>query len=119
MPGNTISDHHDVRIAEARVGRAAGQDVLIVHLRDGRLIALPLWLYPTLLAASARERRNIEITAAGRGLCWPDLDLDLSASGMLAGRPDYTARARETGRSMKLKDYQRVLNVATRARRAG
>lgn len=119
MRGTATLGQTDVRIDEARVGRAAGHDVLIVRLRDGRLMAMPIWLYPTLMAASPRDRRNIEIMAAGRGLRWPDLDLDLSAAGMLAGRPDFTVRARELGRSLRLKDYQRMLTAFSRVRRAG
>lgn len=107
------------RAVEARIARAGGGLLLLVHLRDGRVLGLPLWLYPTLLAASPALRRNIELIAGGRGVRWPDLDLDLSVRGMLAGRPDVTRAARSAARSLNLKSYLRALTAMTPTRRAG
>lgn len=57
---------------------------LVVSLCDGRRIATPLVWYPVLLAASAEQRANIELSPFG--LHWPDLDEDLSVDGMLRGQ---------------------------------
>jgi hypothetical protein len=58
---------------------------LVVTLRDGRRIATPLSWYPRLLSASVAQRSNYEIMPMG--IHWPDLDEDLSVTGMLKGRP--------------------------------
>lgn len=57
---------------------------LVVTLRDGRRIATPLAWYPSLVSASAAQRSNYEIMPMG--IHWPDLDEDLSITGMLKGR---------------------------------
>ena len=63
--------------------RFAGDD-LFVDLSDGRSIKTPLSWYPRLVAASEKERNAWELSASG--VHWPDIDEDLSISGMLAGR---------------------------------
>ena len=62
------------------------EDSLIVDLLDGRTIIVPLVWSPRLWHASSVERNNFEIIADGTLLHWPDLDEDLSVSGLLAGR---------------------------------
>jgi len=57
---------------------------LVVTLVDGRRIATPLAWYPRLQKASATARANFEIMPMG--IHWPDLDEDLSITGMLKGR---------------------------------
>ena len=75
---------------EIEVGDLRAQSVeftateLVVTLRDGRRIATPLSWYPRLASASASQRANFEIMPMG--IHWPDLDEDLSITGMLKGR---------------------------------
>lgn len=57
---------------------------LVVTLLDGRRIATPLGWYPRLVKASAAQRANYKIMATG--VHWPDLDEDLSITGMLTGQ---------------------------------
>ena len=57
---------------------------LVVTLADGRKIATPLDWYPRLLNATAAQRANFEIMPMG--IHWPDIDEDLSITGMLKGR---------------------------------
>lgn len=64
-------------------------DLLTVHLDDGRILSTPLAWYPTLLAATTAQRAEWEIVSAGLGVSWPALDEDLSLSGMLRGQPAY------------------------------
>lgn len=66
---------------------------LVVDLRDGRSVSVPLTWYPRLLHGSSRERRNCHLIAGGTGIHWPDLDEDLSVDGLLAGRPSTESRA--------------------------
>jgi len=58
-----------------------------VWLSDGRVIITPLSWYPTLEAASPKQRRTFENW--GIGLAWETLDFHLSVEGMLAGRREF------------------------------
>ncbi len=72
------------------------EDSLTVDLVDGRTIIVPLSWYPRLWHGTREERNNIEIIGNGTLLHWPDLDEDLSVSGILAGR-----RSGESQQSLK------------------
>jgi hypothetical protein len=63
------------------------EDSLSVDLVDGRTITVPLAWYPRLLAATAAQRSNWQIAGGGFGIHWPDIDEDLSSSGLLHGSP--------------------------------
>ena len=62
-------------------------DRLVVDLMDGRTIAVPLAWYPRLVAATSAQRANHEISGAGYGIYWPEIDEDLSTEGLLRGAP--------------------------------
>ncbi len=61
-------------------------DTLTVDLEDGRTIAVPLGWYPRLAHATPRERANWQISGAGYGIYWPDLDEDIGVAGLLRGQ---------------------------------
>ena len=63
------------------------EDNLVVDLMDGRSISVPLAWYPRLLNATEAQRSNWQISGAGYGIHWPDLDEDLSTEGLLRGAP--------------------------------
>ena len=63
-----------------------GEDSLTVNLVDGRTIIAPLSWYSRLWHGSPEERCNFEIIGDGALIHWPELDEDLSVSGILAGR---------------------------------
>jgi hypothetical protein len=96
MPGKNTSMTDvlidDIEVFSPRKGKSSGY--LGVTLQDGRIFAVPLDLYPTLQNASESMRKNWRLVGKGQGVHWPALDLDLSAEGLLAGRPDATKRAR-------------------------
>jgi len=69
---------------------------LTVDLVDGRTIIVPLVWYPRLWYGTPEERNHFEIIGDGTLIHWPDLDEDLSVSGLLAGR-----RSGESQRSLK------------------
>jgi hypothetical protein len=69
-------------------------EFLAVALDDGRVVITPLAWYPVLERATVTERKSWLVSAGGRGVSWPGLDVDLSVAGMLAGSPDVTRRAR-------------------------
>jgi hypothetical protein len=73
---------HDPRVAMVQVTDVA----LIVELKDGREIKVPLAWFPRLLSANAQERALWEPSAAGHGIHWPLIDEDLSVEGLLKGQ---------------------------------
>lgn len=60
-------------------------DDLIVDLVDGRSVTVPLVWFPTLADATPQQLNNFELLGDGEGIHWPDLDEDLSVSGLLRG----------------------------------
>jgi hypothetical protein len=62
-------------------------DGLVVHLKDGRTLTVPLEWFPRLRDASETARRNFELYADGYAIHWPELDEDISVPGLL-GLPD-------------------------------
>jgi len=57
-----------------------------VQLEDRREIRFPASLNTRLSVATPAQLNNIEIICGGTGLHWPDLDEDLSVTGILEGR---------------------------------
>ncbi len=70
------------------------EDAISVDLFDGRTITVPLTWYPRLLHASPQERGNWQVSGAGYGIHWPDLDEDLSTQGLLQGAPAPRGKAK-------------------------
>ena len=62
-------------------------DCLVVELTDGRNLSVPLAWYPRLQHGTPEERKNWRLIGCGDGIHWPDLDEDISISGLVAGRP--------------------------------
>lgn len=87
-----VIDIQDLRAQEVEVK----EDTLVVSLTDGRVISVPLAWFPRLWYGTPQERVNFEIIGDGNYIHWPDLDEDLSISGILAGR-----RSRESSESLK------------------
>lgn len=61
-----------------------------VDLSDGRMLGVPLALFPRLLNASPAQRERVELSRTG--LHWDELDEDISVAGLLAGRGDMTRK---------------------------
>ncbi|MDD3828010.1 MAG: DUF2442 domain-containing protein [Anaerolineae bacterium] len=86
-----------VEIQEASAQKVTvSDDSLTVDLADGRTIIVPLVWYPRLWYGTPKERERFEIIGEGTLIHWPDLDEDLSVSGLLAGR-----RSGESQQSLK------------------
>ncbi len=68
-------------------------DSLIVHLEDGQMVSVPLAWYPRLAHGSPEERANFQISSAGYGIHWPDLDEDIGVEGLLLGKRSTESRA--------------------------
>ena len=63
------------------------EDTLSVDLVDGRTIVAPLVWYPRLLDATSEQRQNWQVSAAGYGIPWLEIDEDISTAGLLRGAP--------------------------------
>lgn len=82
-------------------------DAIELSLADGRRFVVPLTWFPRLLHASASHLQHWRLTGEGRGVQWPDLDLDLAVADLLDGvAPRVTVAAASArmplGRAMKL-----------------
>ena len=62
------------------------EDTLSVDLEDGRTISVPIGWFPRLVNGTPAERANSEISGAGLGIHWPDLDEDIGVEGLILGR---------------------------------
>lgn len=62
------------------------EDTLSVDLEDGRTISVPIGWYPRLAHGTQAERLHFEISGAGYGIHWPDLDEDIGIEGLLFGK---------------------------------
>jgi hypothetical protein len=61
-------------------------DTMSVNLEDGRTIAVPIGWYPRLAHGTPTERANFQISGAGYGIYWPELDEDIGIEGLLIGK---------------------------------
>jgi hypothetical protein len=62
-------------------------DAFVVHLEDGRSLAVPIEWFPRLRDATPEQRRQWRLIGPGTGIHWPDIDEDISIAGLL-GLPD-------------------------------
>lgn len=66
---------------------SVSEDILTVHLVDGRTVSVPLVWYPRLLHASSKERSRWRLIGKGEGIHWPEIDEDISVENLLFGNP--------------------------------
>ena len=62
------------------------EDTLSVDLEDGRTISVPIGWYPRLAHGTPAERDHFQVSGAGYGIHWPDLDEDIGVEGLLSGK---------------------------------
>jgi hypothetical protein len=82
MLGTTTSSEANARVKDVRTTHQ-----LAVDLMDGRTIIVPVAWFPRLLAGTQAQRANWELIGDGIGIHWPDLDEDISPTGLLRGIP--------------------------------
>ena len=59
---------------------------MLVDLKDGRTLTVPLTWYPRLQHGTPNERRNWQLLGDGYAVEWPDLDEHIGVEALLAGR---------------------------------
>lgn len=59
------------------------QDTLVVNLRDGRTLMVPLEWFPRLRDARPESLGKWRLIGRGIGIHWEELDEDLSVEGLL------------------------------------
>jgi hypothetical protein len=59
------------------------REMLFVRLVDGREIGAPLAWFPRLHEATPAQRGNWRLIGRGIGIHWPDVDEDISVTGLL------------------------------------
>ena len=60
-------------------------EMMEVHLTDGRIISVPIIWFPLLHEATPEQREHYEIGGGGASLHWEEIDEDISVAGLLAG----------------------------------
>jgi len=76
-----------VTLALARVVKVmVTDDTLSVDIEDGRTVSVPIGWYPRLAHGTPAERANFQISGAGYGIYWSDLDEDIGVEGLLLGK---------------------------------
>ena len=83
MPGASTASQPEPYIRAVRVTDAE----ITASLSDGRTISVPLAWSWRLSDATPAQRENFRIIGGGQGIHWPDVDEDISVSGMLHGTP--------------------------------
>ena len=63
--------------------------MICMKMSDGKEVRFPVELNKKLREANDKQRNNIEIICSGTGLHWPDLDEDLSVTGIMEGKYGY------------------------------
>jgi hypothetical protein len=64
-------------------------NMICIKLSDKKEVRFPVDVNSKLKTATDVQRNNIEIICNGTGLHWPDLDEDLSVTGIMEGRYGY------------------------------
>ena len=62
---------------------------LSVDLVDGSTVTVPLAQFPRLRNATPSQLANWQISGGGYGIHWPEIDEDLSTSGLLRSTPAF------------------------------
>ncbi|WAT02077.1 DUF2442 domain-containing protein [Rouxiella chamberiensis] len=77
----TLCKENDLRVMNVKID----DDLLSVDLMDGRTISVPVAWFPRLASGTSDQRNHWELSSAGQGIHWPELDEDLSTEGLLRG----------------------------------
>ena len=94
-------------------------DALVVGLRDGRVVSVPLTWYPRLASATPSERRRWESVGPGIGIHWPALDEDVSVEALLSGQgSNESVRSLRRWRAARARPANKASQPASRAQQS-
>ena len=82
MSGTTFVEMLVPRVISVSIN----DDRLTLDLEDGRILSVPILWYPRLAYGTEEERQNFQISGAGFGIHWPQLDEDIGVKGLLMGK---------------------------------
>ena len=82
MAHDTELVHHPV-VRTICFSRDHEENIVVFTLKGGRILKVPIGDFPELSRAPDRVRENWRLIGGGRGVHWPDIDLDLSVDGLL------------------------------------
>jgi hypothetical protein len=77
-----LAEKVESRAATARYVRSSRK--LVITLRSGIAVSIPIALLPWFDGANERQLADIDVSPLGRGLHWKALDLDFGVSALLA-----------------------------------
>lgn len=96
------------------------RDTLVVGLRDGRVLSVPLTWYPRLAAATPGERRQWSLIGPGIGIHWPAIDEDVSVEALLAGQgSNESARSLRRWQALRVRSASQDLQPTNRRQQSG
>jgi hypothetical protein len=72
-----------IKLDATAVSVQTDSSLLRVTLADGRELAAPLEWFPRLRDATPEQRLNWRFIGRGQGIHWPDVDEDISVTGLL------------------------------------
>lgn len=58
-------------------------ELLTVYLQDGRIISVPIVYFPRLMNSTDFQKSKWRLIGEGQGICWEELDEDISVEGLL------------------------------------
>lgn len=61
-------------------------EMICILMSDNREIRFPVYLNEKFRNASEQQLSNIEVICGGTGIHWPDIDEDLSVTGIIEGK---------------------------------
>ena len=62
-----------------------GEDIISAKLSDGRTISIPIAWFDRLEKATKEQLEVFEISPAGYGIHWPEIDEDISVRAFIDG----------------------------------
>jgi hypothetical protein len=66
-------------------------EMMEVHLIDGRIISVPIIWFPILHETTKEQREHYQIGGGGTSLHWEEIDEDISVAGLLTGGDQQTS----------------------------
>ena len=63
---------------------SVGEKKITAEISDGRTVSIPIAWFPRLIGGTKEQLGNFEISPAGYGIHWPDLDEDISIKSFIS-----------------------------------